>query len=189
VASGDRVTPHSDALLSKLVCWGRDRAEAIARTRRALDEFEVRGVKTTLPLHRRVLANERFLSGRYDTGLIESEGLDRAPAAGPDAELRSLALALAALSGLGEKPSGRFAVALDGATHAVALERTGPGACDARVDGGAPQRIDVAGGAGGAYSVLLAGRQLACSVDQKPNRKLEVRVGASAFLLGPVDPA
>jgi len=187
VASGDKVTPHYDALLSKLVCWGRDRDEALARMRRALDEFVVRGVKTTLPLHRRVLANPRFLSGSYDTGLIESEGLAKAAPSDPLA--RELALVLAALEELGEKTSGRFAVPADGSTHAVALERAGPGVCDARVDGGMAQRIDVAPGPGGSCSVLVAGRQLACSIDARPNRKLEVRVGPSAFLLGPVEAA
>ncbi len=190
VATGDRVTPHYDALLAKLVCWGRDRAEALARTRRALDEFVVRGIKTTLPLHRRVLANERFLSGSYDTSLIESERLAQPPAApdtAPDAGLQELALALAALAALGEKQSGRFAVTFAGQKYSVALEGVGAGLCDARIDGAAPLRLDTAPSARGSYSVLLGGRQLECSVDAKPKGLFELRVGASAFTLGPVE--
>ena len=155
--------------------------------RRALGEFVVRGVKTTLPLHRRVLENERFLSGAYDTGLIETERLTQAPPAAPDVQMRDLALALAALSVLGEKQSGSFAVTSGRDTHRVALERVGADACDARIDGGPALRIDAARTARGSFSVLCDGRQLQCSVDARANGKLEVRVGARAFALDSVE--
>jgi acetyl-CoA carboxylase biotin carboxylase subunit len=188
VASGDKVTVFYDPLISKLICWGRDRDEAIARMRRALDEFVVRGIKTSLPLHRRVLANEKFLSGSYDTSLLEAEGLTSAPGeASASADETSLALILAALVALDEKQAGAFALTLGRDTHRVALERVGAGVCDARIDGGPALRVDAAKTSRASYSVLLAGRQLECSVDPRPNGKLEVRVGASAFTIGAVE--
>ncbi len=72
VEAGDEVTIHYDPLLAKLVSWGRDRAEAIARLRAALDEFALEGVRSTLPFHRRVVRHPVFLEGRYDTGFIET---------------------------------------------------------------------------------------------------------------------
>jgi acetyl/propionyl-CoA carboxylase alpha subunit len=71
VEAGDEVTIHYDPLLAKLVVWGRDRPEAIARLRAALDEFGLEGVHSTLPFHRRVVRHPVFLAGRYDTGFIE----------------------------------------------------------------------------------------------------------------------
>jgi 3-methylcrotonyl-CoA carboxylase alpha subunit len=72
VEAGDDVTIHYDPLLAKLVAWGRDRTEAIARLRAALDEFVLEGVRSTLPFHRRVVRHPVFLDGRYDTGFIEA---------------------------------------------------------------------------------------------------------------------
>ena len=71
VEAGDVVTTHYDPLLAKLVVWGNDRPEAIARLRAALDEFALEGVRSTLPFHRRVVRHPVFLAGRYDTGFIE----------------------------------------------------------------------------------------------------------------------
>jgi len=188
VASGDKVSVFYDPLISKLICWGRDRDEAIARMRRALSEFVVRGIKTSLPLHRRVLSNEKFLSGSYDTSLLEAEGLTSAPAeASASSEEKTLALVLAALVALEDKQAGSYALTLGGETHRVALERVSAEACDARIDGGPAARIDAAKTARASYSILLAGRQFECSVDARPNGKLEVRVGASAFTLGAVE--
>ena len=69
----DRATvlPYYDSLLAKLIIWGADRDQAIARMRWALDEFIVEGIKTTVPFHREVLRDEEFLSGDFDTGFIE----------------------------------------------------------------------------------------------------------------------
>jgi len=69
--AGDTVTPFYDSLLAKLVAHGETRAEAIARLRAALDSFAVEGVKTNLPLHRRIAASEAFARGELDTHFIE----------------------------------------------------------------------------------------------------------------------
>jgi acetyl-CoA carboxylase biotin carboxylase subunit len=65
------VSIYYDPMISKLAAWGRTRAEAIDRLRRALDEYTVGGIKTTLPFFREVVRDEEFIAGRLDTGFIE----------------------------------------------------------------------------------------------------------------------
>jgi acetyl-CoA carboxylase biotin carboxylase subunit len=69
--TGYEVPPHYDSLLAKLVCWGRDRQEAIARTRRALGELTVEGIRTNIGLHRRIMQEKRFINGELSTRLLE----------------------------------------------------------------------------------------------------------------------
>jgi acetyl-CoA carboxylase biotin carboxylase subunit len=64
------VSIHYDPMIAKLAVWGRTRAEAIDRLRRALDEYEVSGITTNLPFFREVAADEEFISGQLDTGFI-----------------------------------------------------------------------------------------------------------------------
>jgi acetyl-CoA carboxylase biotin carboxylase subunit len=66
-----------DSLLGKLIVHGPDRESAVLTMRRALDEFVVEGVKTNLPLHRRILRNSVFVEGDYDTGFLETYLLKR----------------------------------------------------------------------------------------------------------------
>ncbi|MFN2563833.1 MAG: acetyl-CoA carboxylase biotin carboxylase subunit [Gemmatimonadaceae bacterium] len=73
VYSGYTVPPYYDSLLAKLICQGRDRAEAIARLRIALDSFIIEGVTTTIPFLGRVMQNPRFLAGEVDTKFLERE--------------------------------------------------------------------------------------------------------------------
>jgi acetyl-CoA carboxylase biotin carboxylase subunit len=73
VFAGAEVTVYYDPMIAKLICWGRDRAEAIARTRRALHEYQIEGVKTSLPFHRRVMENAKFVKGQLDTSFVETE--------------------------------------------------------------------------------------------------------------------
>ena len=65
------IPPYYDSLIAKLIVKGRDRAEAISRMRRALEMFAIEGIKTSIPLHRRILANEHFVKGKFDTHFIE----------------------------------------------------------------------------------------------------------------------
>jgi acetyl-CoA carboxylase biotin carboxylase subunit len=65
------IPPYYDSLVAKLVVRGRDRAEAIARMRRALDMFVIEGIKTTIPLQRKVLADPDFQAGRFDTHFLD----------------------------------------------------------------------------------------------------------------------
>jgi acetyl-CoA carboxylase biotin carboxylase subunit len=65
------IPPHYDSMIAKLIVHGKDRAEAIARGRRALDFFVIEGVKTTIPLHRRILEEKDFQEGRITTRFME----------------------------------------------------------------------------------------------------------------------
>ena len=64
------VSIHYDPMIAKLAVWGRTRDEAIDRLRRALDEYDVSGITTTLPFFREVVRDEEFISGKLDTGFI-----------------------------------------------------------------------------------------------------------------------
>ncbi|MGA2602321.1 MAG: acetyl-CoA carboxylase biotin carboxylase subunit [Bryobacteraceae bacterium] len=64
------IPPYYDSLVAKLIAYGRDRNEAIARLRRALDMFVVEGIYTTIPLHQRILATQDFVDGKLDTNFL-----------------------------------------------------------------------------------------------------------------------
>src|SRR6185295_14729339 len=64
VRLGSEVSIHYDPMIAKLAVWGRTRTEAIERLRRALDEYDVGGITTTLPFFRRVVRDEEFVAGR-----------------------------------------------------------------------------------------------------------------------------
>jgi acetyl-CoA carboxylase biotin carboxylase subunit len=65
------IPPYYDSLVAKLVVKGRDRSEAISRMKRALEMFAIEGIKTSIPLHRRILSHPDFVSGKFDTHFIE----------------------------------------------------------------------------------------------------------------------
>jgi acetyl-CoA carboxylase biotin carboxylase subunit len=65
------IPPYYDSLVAKLVVHGRDRGEAIARMRRALEMFVVEGIKTSLPLHQRIFNDPDFQAGKFDTHFLE----------------------------------------------------------------------------------------------------------------------
>lgn len=65
--------PNYDSLMGKLIVWGRDRDQAIARMRRCLDEFTITGIQSTIPFHKKVMANKVFQSGDVCTDFIEKD--------------------------------------------------------------------------------------------------------------------
>ena len=69
--AGYRVPPHYDSLIAKLITHGRTRPEAIARMKRALHEFVITGIKTTIPLHQRILEAPDFIAGDYTIHWLE----------------------------------------------------------------------------------------------------------------------
>lgn len=71
VYAGYTVPPYYDSLLAKVICRAKSREETIVKMQRALQEFIVEGVKTTIPFHMVLMENEQFRSGKYDTGLLE----------------------------------------------------------------------------------------------------------------------
>jgi acetyl-CoA carboxylase biotin carboxylase subunit len=68
---GCEVPPYYDSLVAKLMTWGRDREEAIARMRRCLDVMVIEGIRTNIPLHRRIMDDSDFQAGRLDTRFME----------------------------------------------------------------------------------------------------------------------
>ena len=72
VRSGDRVTPYYDSLLAKLIVWGEDRAGALRRLRRALEQFEIVGVGTNLDFLRALCREDWLEQGAYDTTSVEA---------------------------------------------------------------------------------------------------------------------
>ncbi|MBE0477533.1 acetyl-CoA carboxylase biotin carboxylase subunit [Candidatus Aerophobetes bacterium] len=73
VFTGYTISFSYDSLIAKLISWGIDRSEAILRMKRALEEFVIEGVKTTIPFHQRILEHESFVAGKFDTEFIERE--------------------------------------------------------------------------------------------------------------------
>ncbi|WP_202076709.1 acetyl-CoA carboxylase biotin carboxylase subunit [Caldalkalibacillus salinus] len=69
------ISPHYDSMIAKLIVWGKDRGEAIRRMKRALDEFAVDGIDTTIDFHKRVMSHEAFQSGDFNTKFLETYDL------------------------------------------------------------------------------------------------------------------
>jgi acetyl-CoA carboxylase biotin carboxylase subunit len=65
------IPPYYDSLIAKIIAHGNDRAEAIVRMRCALDGFVVEGIKTTIPLHKKILADPEFIAGKFDTHFLD----------------------------------------------------------------------------------------------------------------------
>ena len=71
VFPGYEITPYYDSMISKLICYGETRGEAILRMRRALEEYRIMGVKTNIPFHQHMMDSHRFLTGQFDTHFVE----------------------------------------------------------------------------------------------------------------------
>jgi len=75
IYSGYTIPPYYDSLVAKLIAYGKNREESLARLRRALDEFVIEGIKTTIPFHRKLIDQEDFIKGDFDTGFLERTNL------------------------------------------------------------------------------------------------------------------
>lgn len=71
VYPGYTISPHYDSMIAKLIVWGRDRQEAIERMKRALSEFAIEGVHTTIPFHLKLLNHPRFVQGDFDIKFLD----------------------------------------------------------------------------------------------------------------------
>jgi acetyl-CoA carboxylase biotin carboxylase subunit len=72
IYAGYTIPPNYDSMIAKLITMAQTREEAIAKMRRALGEFVVEGVKTTIPFHLRLMNDENFIKGNYTTKFLES---------------------------------------------------------------------------------------------------------------------
>jgi acetyl-CoA carboxylase biotin carboxylase subunit len=127
---GAEIPVHYDPMISKLVTWGDDRAAAIARMRRALDEYQVRGIETNLPFHRLALRHPALVAGEYDTGFIGREQAALTPRAeGAELAAAMIAAALDALTGSsGGSGAGAPAPASSSATATTGAPSSTPSA-------------------------------------------------------------
>jgi acetyl-CoA carboxylase biotin carboxylase subunit len=124
VSQGDEVSIHYDPMISKLAAWGSNRVEAIDRLRRALDEYAVGGIRTTLPFFREIVRDQEFIDARLDTGFISRfnerrRATDASPLGGHEQDAhvtrRDIAIIAAALAysraqknrALDHQPSGQ----------------------------------------------------------------------------------
>ena len=71
INAGSVISPFYDSMVAKLIVWGQDREEALARGRRALEEFKIEGIATTIPFHKRVLDAEIFQKGEARTDFLD----------------------------------------------------------------------------------------------------------------------
>jgi len=101
VVAGDEISIHYDPMIAKLLAWGADRGEAIARMRRALSEFVIAGVRTSVPFHLHVLDLPEFREGRVHVNFVDAQYRDRAAdlSRAPDTDV-PVAVAVAAVDDL-----------------------------------------------------------------------------------------
>jgi len=72
IYSGYMVPPHYDSMVGKLIAWGKNREEARTTLKRALEEYVIEGINTTIPFHRELIAHPQFARGEFDTQFIEN---------------------------------------------------------------------------------------------------------------------
>jgi len=98
IYAGFRMPIQYDAMIAKLIAWGSDRAEAIERMSRALREYVINGIPTTIPFHRRVMEDPRFRRGEIHTGYTRTPPPPAERSPEDEARLRDVALAAAAIA-------------------------------------------------------------------------------------------
>jgi acetyl-CoA carboxylase biotin carboxylase subunit len=98
VYPGFEISRYYDSLISKLICWGETRGEAILRMRRALEEYRLLGVKTNIPFHQRIMDSHRFMAGLFDTRFVEERFSMEQPEDAPtrDTEIAAILATLVA---------------------------------------------------------------------------------------------
>jgi acetyl-CoA carboxylase, biotin carboxylase subunit len=106
VYEGCEVPIHYDPLISKLVTWGADRTEAIERMRRAVSEYTVLGIRTTLPFFGHVLRHRDFVAGDFDTGFVARFLAERPPE--PSDAVWEVAVVAAAVRAVRERQAARL---------------------------------------------------------------------------------
>jgi acetyl-CoA/propionyl-CoA carboxylase, biotin carboxylase, biotin carboxyl carrier protein len=147
IAAGTEIPQAYDSLVAKLICWGVDREEAVARSVRALHELRIDGVRTTIPFHQWLVRQDWFRASRFSTSTVERLDLSGLPAPEPPP----------ALPGGGAEGGGRsrsFAVELDGKRFRV---RVGDESADRRKP--RPPELGTGAGLGGAGETLAAPMQ------------------------------
>ena len=105
VTAGSRISLYYDPLISKLIVWGRDRKEAIVRMRRALNEYKISGLVTTVGFHKLLMDNDRFRKGELSTQFLAQEfSTGKSPSTATSEELEKLAISAALIEYSRTKP-------------------------------------------------------------------------------------
>ncbi len=126
IYAGFTIPQHYDSMVAKLITWGKDRDECMARMRRALDEFHVEGPVTNIPFHKKVLRDEAFLTGDIATTFIQKRGiLEALDEEHKGLQRAALLEAAAVAAAIDAMPGGVRAVAHRQATPKMATEGTG----------------------------------------------------------------
>ncbi len=101
VYPGYEIPPHYDSMIAKLTVWAPDWPRLVARAKRALSEYDIRGVRTTIPFYRRLVADPLFLQGDFTTGFLDQhpEFLDFVPFEAQESRAVAIAAAIAAHAG------------------------------------------------------------------------------------------
>ncbi len=102
VYSGYEIPPHYDSMCAKLTIWGPTWRHTVTRSQRALNEYDIRGVKTTLAFYRNIVKSDVFMGGQFDTGFMEKypEFLEYKPYEAREDIAAAVAVAIAAHAGL-----------------------------------------------------------------------------------------
>lgn len=111
IEQGGAIRQEYDSLIAKLITWGQDRTESIARARAALRSFNVDGVKTTIPFHLAVLQEERFLRGDISTTYLDEVPVLETVKDAAEDEQRKRAARVAAIAAALEETGALYAVA------------------------------------------------------------------------------
>ena len=115
VYEGAEVPIYYDPMIAKLITWGENRVEAILRMRRALREYQVRGIKTNIAFHQWILRHPRFMAGNFSTAFIDEEHRNMA-----QEELyphKEIALASAAIAALHREQETTWGLLAKGAAE------------------------------------------------------------------------
>jgi len=98
VFPGFEISRYYDSLISKVICWGETRGEAILRMRRALEEYRILGVRTNIPFHQNMMDSHRFMAGNFDTRFVEERfSMDQGEEGrGDDSEIAAILATLVA---------------------------------------------------------------------------------------------
>jgi propionyl-CoA carboxylase alpha chain len=100
-SEGDEISVYYDSLLAKVISWGPTRSEAIASMQRALEEFSIEGVKSTIPFCQFVLSHKNFIDGDINTQFIDKHLVADSLSFGAEAELETAAVAAVLLHSRG----------------------------------------------------------------------------------------
>jgi acetyl/propionyl-CoA carboxylase alpha subunit len=171
-------------MVAKLVVSAPDRATALARLDRALAEFAVGGIRTTIPFHRWLLRQPAFVAGRYDTGLL-AETLTGDLSLGTDPGAAQVARALAALvacelSAVGRRAACRVAQGKQAMRVELCLAEDGMLQVDAV---GARQLLELHARSEAVWSVRdpQSGRQWEATVTRRGRKAVEVAIAGESF--------